>query len=115
MELLDEEMISVNITRKYGVPKAYTKELTIKEWEEQFWRMKLYHEKLEVYQAPLDTTFAVYRKSNLLEDFFDGVRVAGDFSAIHLPWYPKRDLLSKEQKEVYLKDNKSSTWVNIDE
>ena len=112
LELLDEEMIDANIKKYYGNPMINPKTYSIKEWEEKFWRFRL-DDELEIYRAPLDTTFALYNKKYFGNDFFDGVRVAGDFSTIHLPWYPKRDLMSKEQKEIYLKSNKSSTWIKV--
>ena len=112
LELIDEEMKDLKIKKECGFPRIYTKELGIKEWEERFWRMKLEHPQFDVYQADIDTTFAVYKKSNYLENFFDGVRVGGDFCAVHLPWYPKLELLSKEQKQIYLKSNKSSSWID---
>jgi hypothetical protein len=106
----DEEMIDLSITKLRGVPQIYPHTMSVREWEQQYWRMKLDHPELELYQARHDTTFAVYRKSNLI-DFYDGVRVAGDFSAIHLPWYPKLDLMSAEDRARYLEGNKSSTWL----
>jgi hypothetical protein len=111
LELLDEEMIDLTMTKYQGVPKIKEIKLTVRDWESKYWRFRLEHPTLEIYQANLDTTFALYNKKNLLDNFYDGVRVAGDFSCIHLPWYPKRDIMTKKQKESYLKSNKSSTWV----
>ena len=111
LKLLDEEMIDITMTKYQGVPKIKEIKLTVKEWESKYWRMRLSHPTLELYQANIDTTFALYDKENLLDNFYDGIRVAGDFSCIHLPWYPKRDLLTSEQKKSYLKANSSSTWV----
>lgn len=66
---------------------------------------------LKCYAAKIDTTFAVYRKSNFRYDFYDGVRVAGAFSAIHLPWFPELDIMTAEEKASYLdKNNISATW-----
>ena len=112
LELLEEEMTDANIKKYYGNPMINLKTYSIKEWENKYWRFRL-DDELEVYKAPLDTTFALYNKKYFGDDFFDGVRVAGDFSVIHLPWYPKRDLMSKKQKKIYLKSNKSSTWVKV--
>ncbi len=109
--LKDENIIKTSMQKLYGVPKIYKKELNLIEWEEQYWRFKLSHPSLEVYAGKLDTTFAVYNKDNLIDDFYEAVRVAGDFSAIHLPWYPQLDILNKNDKQVYLKGNKSSTWI----
>ncbi len=110
LALLEEEMIDMTIEKFRGVPQIYPFEMSVREWESQYWRMRLEHPSLEVYQARHDTTFAVYRKSNLI-DFYDGVRVAGDFSAIHLPWYPALDIMSDEERREYLKGNRSSSWL----
>jgi hypothetical protein len=92
-------------------PFTYEKNFGIREWEEKFWRFKLDDKDLEIYAADIDTTFAVYRKSNYKGNFFDAVRVGGDFKAIHLPWFPEIDLMSINQKKNYLINNKSSTWL----
>lgn len=85
--------------------------LTVPEWESRFWTKPLKHDRLELFAAPIDTTFAIYHKKNYNGDFFDAVRVAGNFSALHMPWFPDLDLLSPKRRIAYLKGNKSSTWV----
>ncbi|MDE2387836.1 MAG: hypothetical protein KGN35_01935 [Betaproteobacteria bacterium] len=85
--------------------------VTVPQWESRFWHKPLQHAQLEVYAAPIDTTFAIYSKKYYNGDFFDAVRVAGDFSALHMPWFPDLDLLSPQRRSAYLKGNKSSTWV----
>lgn len=90
-------------TRKY--PFYFHKEHDIVDWEHQFWTMPLKHERLEVYAAPIDTTFAVYQKKYFQNgDFSRGVRVAGNFAACHLPWYPHLDILSDQEQKNYIKD-----------
>lgn len=85
--------------------------MTVPEWESRFWTKPLKHDRLELYAASIDTTFAIYQKPYYNGDFFDAVRVAGDFSALHMPWFPDLDLLSPQQRSAYLKGNKSSNWV----
>lgn len=82
---------------------------SILEWETKFWKQRLAHS-LEVYSAQTDTTFAVYNKSKYRGFFFDAVRVAGSFSAIHLPWYEELDLMSTHEKNAYMDANQSTTW-----
>lgn len=89
----------------------FDKLVTVPQWESRFWNKPLKHDRLEVYAAPIDTTFAIYHKKHYNGDFFDAVRVAGDFSALHMPWFPDLDLLSPQHRSAYLKGNKSSTWV----
>lgn len=54
-------------------------------WESQFWRMP----SGEYYEAPIDTTFAMYRSLSEVATFELGpaYRLAGPYSARHLPWY----------------------------
>ncbi len=89
----------------------YEKFMTVPQWESRFWNKPLKHDWLEVYAAPIDTTFAIYHKKYYQGDFFDAVRVAGHFSALHMPWFPELDLMSSGQRSAYLKGNKSSTWI----
>ena len=78
--------------------RPYLQGLTIEEWEKQYWNRK--HHDLpadlqlqlqgwgaDVYNAPVDTTFAVYVRDAPRKDFMDGVRVSGVFSCRHIPWY----------------------------
>ena len=86
----------------------------IKEWESQFYEKKINDTniKLELYNASLDTTFTLvnwdYYKENLWShntccwghlDF--GIRVAGNFTAKHLPWY--KNYMANHIPEIELK------------
>ncbi|HIO90613.1 MAG TPA: glycosyltransferase family 2 protein [Campylobacterales bacterium] len=111
LELLEEETIIDQVINKMrGVPMIYNQEFSVREWESQYWRIPISHDNLILYSAPIDTTFAVYKKSNY-NGFFDAIRVAGDYSAIHLPWFPRLDLMAESNKREYLKGNNSSTWI----
>jgi hypothetical protein len=85
------------------------------EWERQFWDRIL--PSLEagdpVYDAKIDTTFALYDKDHFdSADHLRAVRVAGRFTARHLPWYRDVGLPAKEVDQYrrtarysfYLKD-----------
>lgn len=92
-------------------PIFFEKILTIKEFEARYWRFRLQHDLYELYASPIDTTFAVYRKQNYTGYFHSAVRVAGDFSATHLPWFDDLDLMSDNERDIYCKNNRSSNWV----
>lgn len=67
---------------------------TIYEWESQFWQSKIEDSSYELYDANIDTTFALYNKhiENLnYNNFYSSkkIRVAGNFECKHLPWYPE--------------------------
>jgi hypothetical protein len=84
---------------------------TIKDWESQFWTQKLDYppcEHMELYSAPIDTTFCLVNKN-----FSDqhSIRVAGDYTCLHLPWYKDfRTLLEEGEYESYTQNNQSSNW-----
>lgn len=84
---------------------------TLHEWEQRYWKFPLQHPHLQLYHAKIDTTFAVYRKSNYMGDFYEGIRVSGNFDTLHLPWFPEIDIMSSAEKEIYLKNNQSTTWI----
>lgn len=74
--------------QKFFVGNAF---VTVRDWEQQFWSKPLNSSSGElVFEADIDTTFALYNK-----DFFSrdapsrAVRVAGKFSAKHIPWFPE--------------------------
>jgi FkbM family methyltransferase len=56
---------------------------TIYEWESEFWENKIENTDYELYDAPVDTTFCLINK----KFSYGFVRIAGDFTAKHIPWY----------------------------
>jgi hypothetical protein len=92
-------------------PIYYEKHLSIEEFEARYWINRLKHDELELYAAPIDTTFSLYRKSNYRGDFHNAIRVAGDYSAIHLPWFKDLDFMSEEDRTAYESRNVSSNWI----
>lgn len=85
---------------------------TITEWEDKFWRNRIGFTSGgdSVYEALVDTTFALYdlQKFNI-EKFLYAVRVAGRFTAIHKPWMTK-DYLSEKELTAYRKNQRHSYY-----
>lgn len=80
----------------------------VKKWESKFWKDKE-SDNPEKYWADIDTTFSLYRPGNHLWRFYDAIRIAGDFTAKHLPWYEEKDT---PEKKVYSKTASSSaSWI----
>lgn len=78
------------------------KEYKIWEREEEYWQTPLSQLASgdQVYRALIDTTFAVYNKRYLKkENMLDAVRVAGRYTARHLPW--ERDSIVPEAENSY--------------
>jgi hypothetical protein len=66
--------------------KSYFQSRSITEWESQFWETRVRVDTfpdLEMYSADIDTTFHVCTRDAPNYP----IRVAGDFTAKHLPWY----------------------------
>ena len=88
---------------------------SVKNWEKQFWVDRIPNDDLEIYFADIDTTFALYRPGKLKlknQQFYTGIRFAGNFMAKHLPWYIKSVTETEEDKYYIAHANKKvSTWV----
>jgi hypothetical protein len=72
----------------------YFQNRSIWDWESQFWSNRVPHDTQELYAAVIDTTFHLFDKRG--DDI--QLRVAGNFTAKHLPWYrdttiPPHDLI----------------------
>ena len=87
---------------------------TIPKWEEQFWSKPLHFtdEGDRVFEAHIDTTFCVidqkfYRPAKP----YDAVRVAGRYTATHLPW-EGRTQVPADEKEVYARTQLHSNYGN---
>jgi hypothetical protein len=68
---------------------------TIFSHESQFWHNKIQHDQYEVYNAFIDTTFCLYNKKYFdSNNFYHAIRVAGNFTCKHLPWYIESKLFN---------------------
>ncbi len=72
-------------------------ENTIKEWESQFWKRRIEESTYELYYADIDTTFSMINK----EGYKPSIRIAGNFTAKHIPWYKKNKIYNTY--EVYVR------------
>lgn len=82
------------------LPERYRNRDKVIEWESQFWTRKVKGEE-NVYNAPIDTTFAVYRpffKGEVVDFKFNYMRAGFPYSARHLPWYVDSSSLSEEER-----------------
>ena len=80
--------------------------LTIFNHENQFWQNRIQNERYELYNALIDTTFCLYNKKYQSDDFYSAIRVAGNFTCKHLPWYKDCKLFNiYENYSLYKKVN----------
>ena len=73
----------------------YFSNMSIYDWEKQFWVNRI-HDNYELYYADIDTTFCLVNKKN--KD--SSIRIAGNFTAYHLPWYIENDLFNTYEKYI---------------
>jgi hypothetical protein len=86
---------------------VYADNKTIYDHESQFWKDRVPNERYELYKAETDTTFCLHDKRG---DQGVRLRIAGNFTAKHIPWYAENPLYSKDElSTVYLNTDRIST------
>lgn len=80
---------------------------TICESQKQYWSNKILDDNLEMYYSQIDTTFCLLNKQNTGCD----IRIAGDFTMKHLPWYIDIEGISKFSRYLMYKDATSSSSI----
>ena len=102
--------VSLNISDKdqFLDCKNYTGGQTIYEWEKKYWVKRIKDSNYELYSAAIDTTFALVNYN------YEGgthIRVAGDFTAKHLPWYNNfiKENISPRELKFWKEGNNSSS------
>lgn len=84
------------------------------EWEAQFWQTPIGRTPGQdpVFRAGIDTTFALYDKARFdpMRNFIDALRVAGRFTARHLPWMLDQTMTSQEERH-YREAQKFSSYL----
>lgn len=72
------------------LPEDYVFKYDIIRFESFYWENRLPY-KFTIYDAPIDTTFALYRPMqegwNYKKQFYNGIRTGGQYIARHLGWY----------------------------
>jgi FkbM family methyltransferase len=80
-------------------------ERTVRDWELRFWANPIGETRGgdPIFRANLDTTFAVYdkRKFDREEEFFKAIRIAGRFTARHLPWHEGEGRMGPDELARY--------------
>jgi hypothetical protein len=86
----------------------YTNNKSIYDWESQFWHNKIENDNYELYNADIDTTFCLINNNC---DVNNHIRIAGNFTAKHLPWYKDyiKNNFDKNEIDHWKQNNKSSS------
>ena len=96
------------------LPDFYNYKKNVIEWESQFWKNKLAD---GLFEASIDTTFALYRPGiyPTQKKWWRSIRTDFPYIARHLPWYENSSVVDEEgiyyQKNI---KNKSSFWSVTD-
>lgn len=82
------------------IPDCYPLKKTAVEWEQRFWTKPICYDRLTLYEAPIDTTFALYRKAIRpgTDEFWSGLRTGPPYQARHLSWYLNPKKLNEEER-----------------
>lgn len=99
------------------LPEDYIYKWDIIRFESFYWQKKLSFEGMTIYDAPIDTTFALYRPgiTRLKKNFYDGIRTGYPYVARHLGWYIDsygQNSYYKESK-IYSTSNQLSAIINF--
>lgn len=94
------------------LPEGYSLREKVIKWEKQFWQNPI---DKNIYKNFLDTTFAIYKpqypqKFYNMAPYLSGIRMAGDFTAVHGGWYFDPENMSDEQKYYSETANTSASW-----
>jgi hypothetical protein len=89
------------------IPEHYHLKEDVVGHESQYWQHQI---RPDVYFAPIDTTFAVYRPGAYGGHWLKSLRLAGLYTAQHWPWYQNSSKLDEE--ELFYKSEASvvSSW-----
>ncbi|WP_434661757.1 glycosyltransferase [Paraburkholderia sp. A3BS-1L] len=94
------------------IPNHYELKDNVLKWEGRFYEKAEKCGDMTIYNAPVDTTFALYRprKEWRNADFFSAFRTGAPYTARHLPWY--RDISQMTDEEIFYRgvDQGSSNW-----
>lgn len=96
------------------LPEDYQYKYDIIRFESFYWERKISSEyNFLIYDAPIDTTFALYKPGLIHpKKFYKGIRTGYPYTARHLGWYIGNHNLNREECEYFTKDNKCSTSMN---
>ncbi len=91
------------------IPNSYLLKEKVINWEKKFW----YH-KIEdtLFDAPIDTTFALYRPGVKGGSELKSIRTGEPYTARHLSWYIDSSNLTDEDNYYANTANSSSSWTS---
>ncbi|HET6746726.1 MAG TPA: glycosyltransferase family 2 protein [Candidatus Saccharimonadales bacterium] len=94
------------------LPNHYKLKSYVTEWEEQFWKNEL---EPNVYEAGIDTTFALYKPYTDYYTLHPSIRTGRPYTAKHLAWYVNSSLIDPEEAFYRMRASQDITSWNTDE
>jgi len=91
------------------LPAHYPLRDAVVDWEKQFWKTE---RAPGLYEADVDTTFAIYRPYSGLQSHHPCLRTGAPYLARHLPWYSNPSALNDE--DHHYRQNASMAVSNWD-
>ncbi len=91
------------------IPDHYALKQKVLDWEKQFWERQIGK---DLYRTHIDTTFAIYPPLYKYEktNFFEGIRIAGNFTSQHKGWYTNTLFMTEEEMYYKTTTNSSNNW-----
>lgn len=89
----------------------YTHSLNIYDFELQYWKEPILDDNYELYKALVDTTFCLINNNYDINNL--QIRIAGDFTMKHLPWYENyiKNNFLPDELIIWKENNKSSSLL----
>ncbi len=90
-----------------NLPDCYDRKLQVLETEKPYWTISIGS---DYFQAPIDTTFALYRPGVKGGFWINAGRTLPPYSALHLPWYD--DSIKPDEETLYYRSQAeySKNW-----
>jgi hypothetical protein len=111
--------LALDVSRPENIKRAVLhlrgRDFSIPEWEQQFWDQPIRLKGLELYRAPVDTTFALYDRERFdpeikefrgeqvyyCMDMPHSYRLGGRYTSVHMPWMLD-DPIPQEELDWYI-------------
>ena len=90
------------------IPDHFPMKEKVVNWEQKFWKKEF---ETGVYDAHVDTTFAMYRKSSVVMDIYPSIRTGRPYTLKHFDWYIDPKNLSPEMQHYFATITPHSTWL----
>jgi hypothetical protein len=106
---------ALNINDKDQFVRCAQKGNPLYEYQLRYWKDRIPNKDYELYKAAVDTTFCLINSKYKIKNINPvepAIRIAGDFTVKHLPWYKNfLNDIPEDELYMYLNNNKSSTFV----